>query len=185
MLRLRPYKACDAEAVVSWTDDETGFRKWSSDRFDSYPITAEYLNRHYDAMAFSDSFFAMTAFDEAGPVGHLIMRFPGENKNVVRFGFVIVDSRKRCMGYGKEMMRLAIRYAFDILRVEKITMGVFENNAPAYRCYRASGLRDVTAQEAEYYQIMGERWKCLELELLRSDLRLSPALNEKTGGMLP
>ena len=174
MLRLRPYKACDAAAIVSWIGDEIAFRKWCADRFPSYPITAEDLNRHYDSLADSDSFYETTAFDETGPVGHLILRFTDEAKTVLRFGFVIVDSRKRGKGYGKAMLRLAVRYAFDILKVEKITMGAFANNPPAYYCYKSVGFRDVTEGEPETYHIMGEDWPCLELELTRGEWNPSP-----------
>lgn len=169
MLRLRPYKACDAKAIVSWIGDETMFRKWCADRFESWPITAEDLNRHYEALADSDSFYEMTAFDETGAAGHLIMRFTDERKTILRFGFVIVDDQKRGMGYGKEMLQLAIRYAFDMLKAEKITLGVFENNEPACRCYLAAGFRDKTGTQAEYYHIRNEDWKCLELEMDRPE----------------
>lgn len=80
MLRLRPYKACDAQTIVSWIGDEISFRKWCADRFDSYPITAEDLNGHYDGFAYTDSYYPMTAFDENGVAGHLIMRFLDEQK---------------------------------------------------------------------------------------------------------
>ena len=40
----------------------------------------------------------MTAFDENGVVGHLIMRFIDEEKSILRFGFIIVDNKKRGMG---------------------------------------------------------------------------------------
>lgn len=168
MLRLRPYKACDAAAVVSWIGDERSFRKWSADRFDAYPITAEDLNRHYDAMAQSDSFYEMTAFDEGGPAGHLIMRFTDEEKAVLRFGFVIVDASRRGMGYGREMLKLAIQYAFDILKAEKITLGVFDCNPQAYRCYRAAGFRDAPAQKETTFHALGEDWKRIEMELTPS-----------------
>lgn len=29
MLRLRPYKNCDAKTIVTWCKDEISFRKWS------------------------------------------------------------------------------------------------------------------------------------------------------------
>ncbi len=116
----------------------------------------------------SDSFFPMTAFDESGIVGHLIMRFTDENKNELRFGFIIVDDKKRGMGYGKEMLQLSIEYAFRILKVQKITLGVFENNEQAYHCYKAVGFNDVQVKEYEYYHVMGEDWKCLELEMKKS-----------------
>ena len=169
MLRLRPYKACDAQTIISWIGDEVAFRKWCADRFESYPITAEDLNRHYDAMAYSDSFYEFTAFDETGAAGHLIMRFTDEEKKSLRFGFVIVDSQKRGRGYGREMLKLAIRYGFEILKAEKITLGVFENNHAAYQCYRAAGFREFSQGEPEIFHILNEEWKCLELEIIQSD----------------
>ena len=178
MLRLRPYQPRDAEAVVSWIGDEAAFRRWSADRFPAYPIGAEDLNRHYEAMAASDCFYAFTAFDEAGAAGHLIMRFVDEKKTVLRFGFVIVDPKKRGKGYGREMLGLAARYAFDCLKAEEITLGVFENNAPAYRCYRAAGFRDTPAKAPEWYHIGNEDWKCIEMALTR-DSRPSAALSMK------
>lgn len=167
MLRLRPYKACDAQTIVSWIKDELSFRKWCADRYEKYPITAEDMNAQYDSLADTDSFFQMTAFDESGVVGHLIMRFVDEEKKILRFGFVIVDDSKRGMGYGKEMLQLAIKYAFDILKVEKVTLGVFENNEAAYYCYKAAGFQDVELAEEEYFHILGEDWRCLELEIVK------------------
>lgn len=167
MLRLRPYKKGDAKYIVNWIKDEVSFRKWCADRYDKYPISAEDINRHYAAMDDSDSFFEMTAFDEDDVIGHLIMRFTDEAKNELRLGFVIVDDTKRGKGYGKEMLQLAIKYAFEILKVKKITLGVFENNEPAYHCYKSVGFKDVCVDKYEYYHIFGESWKCLELEMVR------------------
>lgn len=167
MLRLRPYKHCDAAAIVSWIGDELAFRKWSADRFDHYPITAEDLNAHYDAVKEADDFYEMTAFDESGAVGHLILRFVDAEKQVLRFGFVIVDPAKRGMGYGKEMLQLALRYAFEILKVEKVTLGVFDNNPAALHCYHAAGFREIPLPEPEYFTIGSEKWNCLELEITK------------------
>lgn len=61
------------------------------------------MNRQYEGLAETDNFYQMTAFDETGVVGHLIMRFLDGEKKVLRFGFVIVDDTKRGKGYGKEL----------------------------------------------------------------------------------
>jgi RimJ/RimL family protein N-acetyltransferase len=114
-----------------------------------------------------DNFYPMTAFDETGIVGHLILRFTDEEKKVLRFGFVIVDDSKRGMGYGKGMLRLALQFAFDIFKADKVTLGVLENNPGAYYCYKAAGFRDVTGEEPEYYILMGKKIKCLELEITK------------------
>lgn len=164
MLRLRPYKVCDAEVITGWLKDERAFRMWCADCYETYPISADDMNKHYEEMAQSDSFFEMTAFDETGIVGHLIMRFTDQAKKVLRFGFVIIDDTKRGKGYGKEMLQLALKYAFDILKVEKVTLGVFENNVAAYGCYRAVGFTEVPLENNAVYHILGEDWRCLEME---------------------
>lgn len=165
MLRLRPYKKCDAKRIVSWIKDEISFRKWCADRYNKYPINENDINSYYSTMEDLDTFFPMTAFDETGIVGHLIMRFIDENKKILRFGFIIVDDKKRGQGYGKEMLQLSIKYAFEILKIQKITLGVFDNNKSAYYCYKAIGFQDVKLVDNEYYHILNEDWKCLELEI--------------------
>ena len=164
MLRLRPYKECDAETIASWIKDEYAFRQWSADRYDHYPVTGADINAQYAAFADADWFYPMTAFDESGVVGHMIMRFTDPEKKTLRFGFVIVDVDKRGRGLGKEMLSLALKYAFDILKAEKVTLGVFEKNPAARYCYQAAGFREITAEPAEYYHVLGEDWKCLEME---------------------
>ena len=166
MLKLRPYKSCDAETIVSWIGDEVSFRKWCADRYDSYPITADDMNRHYNAFSDADWFYPMTVFDETGVVGHLIMRFTDEKHKVLRFGFIIIDDKKRGTGLGKQMLLLAVRYAFDFLKADRITLGVFENNESAYWCYRSAGFRKTENKPEEFYHVMGQDWKAIEMELL-------------------
>lgn len=167
MLRLRPYKKCDAEYIVKWIKDEVTFRKWCADKFEKYPITADDINKQYDDLAFSDDNFQMTAFDDTGVAGHFIMRFTDDEKKVIRFGFVIVDDTKRGMGYGKEMLLLGLQYAFNILKAEKVTLGVFENNESAYNCYKTVGFKEAALEKTKYYHLLNEEWKCLDLEISR------------------
>ncbi|MDO5294437.1 MAG: GNAT family protein [bacterium] len=168
MLRLRPYKKCDAKHIVSWIKDEETFRKWCADRYANYPITADDINNHYETCANLDDFYEMTAFDETNTVGHLIMRFTDPEKTVLRFGYVIINDDKRGMGYGKEMLTLSLQYAFDILKVKKVTLGVFENNKPAYYCYKSAGFHEILLDKPEYYHVLGEKWKCLEMEVIKN-----------------
>lgn len=170
MLKLRPYKPADAETIISWCRDETEFRKWTSDRYDSFPITADDMNKKYfenngDCIE-SDNFYPMTAFDENGIVGHLIMRYTDEKKKTLRLGFVITDSARRGMGYGKEMILLSVKYAFEIFKAEKVTLGAFENNKPALYCYKAAGFKEC---ESSFCELFGEKWRIIELALDKDD----------------
>ncbi len=65
------------------------------------------------------------------------------------------------------MLKLSLQYAFDILKVSKVTLGVFKNNEPAYFCYKSVGFKDVVLDKIEYYHILNEDWECLELEIVR------------------
>ena len=67
------------------------------------------------------------------------MRYTGGDSRQLRFGWVIVDDTLRGKGYGKQMLTLGLEYAFDILKVDRVTIGVFENNEPAYLCYKKAG----------------------------------------------
>lgn len=168
MLRLRPYKACDAYEITKWIKSEYAFRLWSADRYDKYPITPDDMNTYYEMYKGSGRIWGMTAFDESGIVGHLTMRFPKDDSlDEVRLGFVIIDDLKRGKGYGKEMLSLAVRYAFDFIKVNKISLGVFENNTAAISCYKSCGFKTVKRDITESYQCMGEVWNCIEMEIVR------------------
>ena len=93
------------------------------------------------------------------------MRRPSESFEKLRFGFVIVDPGKRGQGYGKNMLKLGLKYAKEIFAADKVSLGVFENNESAYYCYKAIGFEDVSQNEVEKYNVMGEEWNCLELEI--------------------
>ncbi len=166
MLQLRPFRASDADVIVTWAKDEVAFRKWVADRYEKFPIVPADMVAMYSAMD-ANRFFPMTAFDETGIVGHLILRYPNEARPEVRLGFIFVDDSKRGQGYGKKMIELAVEYGFKILSADILTLGVFENNESAYRCYRAVGFRDLEPEKVEDYQILGETWKCREMELRR------------------
>ena len=164
MLKLRPFKNCDAEIITGWIKDEYSFRQWSVDRYKKFPPRAKDMIKLYQTTDNNDSFFGFTAYDEKGVCGHFTVRFTDGEKKIARLGFIIVDDSRRGTGLGKELVTLGIRYCLEFLMAEKITLGVFENNTAAYRCYLSAGFKEVTLPETEYYRIGGESWKCIEME---------------------
>ena len=158
MLRLRPYHSSDAEQILSWSKDAKAFYKWTAGVLGEYPLSVEKFQEVTNLMAF-------TAIDDDEVVGFFTMRKPSESFDELRFGFVVVDSRKRGKGYGKGMLHLGLKYAKEIYGAKKVSLGVFENNQPAYYCYKAVGFKDIVWDEIETYHVLGEEWKCLELEI--------------------
>ena len=160
MLGLRPYKTDDADTILSWCKNERAFYQWSAGIMGKYPITRE-------EFGFVESLMAFTAFDENGIVGFFTLRNPGGKTDELRIGFVIIDPARRGCGTGKEMLLLGLRYAFDIYGAKKVSLGVFENNEPAYYCYKAVGFIDAVPDKTESYPVMGEEWRCKEMIIER------------------
>lgn len=159
---------CDAVAITSWIKNEYAFRQWCADRYDHYPLTPMDVNAYYHADENNDRVWGMTAFDETGVIGHLTMRFPNEDKKEIRLGFIIIDDTKRSQGYGKDMLKLAIRYAFDCIKVDIVSLGVFENNISARKCYESVGFKPVINDIPEQYRCLGELWTCIDMQVTRS-----------------
>lgn len=109
-----------------------------------------------------DNMHPLTAVDEGNIIGHILLRYPTDDRTLVRFGFVIVDDTKRGKGYGKQMLRLAIKYAQRELCARHITLGVFCENRSALECYKSVGFR-ITGEAS--YTIDGEEWKGYEMEM--------------------
>ena len=160
MIRLRPYKKEDADTIISWSQDERAFYQWSAGVMGDYPITQE-------EFGFVDSLIAFTAFDEDKTIGFFTLRNPGGNIDELRIGFVILNPELRGHGKGKEMLKLALKYAFEIYGAKRVSLGVFENNEPAYFCYKAAGFEDVAVDEIETYQVLNEEWRCKEMAVER------------------
>ena len=159
-MTLRPFTISDAPIILSWIKDITAFRKWSADRYPTYPPRPEDMVAQYAA----DNIFPFTAIDDKGKVvGHIMLRYPDPSKTVIRLGFVIVDDLLRGKGYGKQMLQLAIQKAKNEFRAKKISLGVFDNNLSAFHCYESVGFKVIGADR---YTIDGEEWTEKEMEIL-------------------
>jgi len=173
MLRLRPYKCCDAEKIAAWAKDKDVYNKWGGDHFGEFPLSGKTIDDKYRIdngdCTQPDNFYPWIAFDENGVVGHFIMRYIHDDNKILRFGWVIVDNTIRGKGYGKQMLRLGLKYAFEILGVEVVTIGVFQNNVPAYNCYKSLGFKEARMDDEIIKEIDGEQWKIIELEILKED----------------
>ncbi len=168
MLRLRPYKSCDAEKISEWVKDRDVFMKWGGLLFGEFPINAGIIDDKYrlqnGGCTESDNFYPWIAFDdENGVVGHFIMRYINGDNRILRFGWVVVDDKIRGKGYGTEMLRLGLKYAFEILNADVVTIGVYENNDRAHNCYKKLGFTDKEIVEKE-------PWNVIEMEIKKSGL---------------
>ena len=159
MMTLRPFNINDVPTILSWCKDKHAFRLWSADRYKEFPAQPEEMIEQYEG----ENMYPLTAVADDEIVGHILLRFPSEDKSVIRFGFVIVDDSKRGMGYGRRLLQLAIDHACNQMGVKTITLGVFADNPSALKCYQSVGFK-ITGEDS--YMIDGEKWKGYEMKYI-------------------
>ncbi len=167
MVGLRPYRQNDAKEIITWCKDEFSFYKWTAGIMGEYPVSYERLNEATSGRIANETYFPFAAFDENGVFGFFTLRKPGEDAGELSFGYVIIAPEYRGKGYGKKMMQLGIRFAFEIYGAKKLSLEVYEDNDDARRCYKAVGFVEKGIEEL---RIKDETWKWIEMELSASSV---------------
>ena len=166
MIRLRSYKDCDAIHLLKWMEDESTFVKWSANHFE-YPLTMEqcisYREKHDKE---TDSWLFSGLDMDGNVVGHIMFCKMNFVENSVHLGHVIVDSSNRGNGLGKELLKAALEYGFNILKVDRVTLAVFDNNSIASNCYRSIGFK-VYDSKPESFPYKEEMWGCDYMEAFK------------------
>ncbi len=180
MLRIRPYKPSDARYLLQWLTDETTVTFWKADRF-SWPLTEEQLEKYYRDFEADSNACAFTALDENGEIaGHFSLRRIDWKENRAHMGFIIVNPDARGKGYGRRMVHQALKYAFEVLGLCYITLGVYDCNEPAKRCYAAEGFEKINRPgfEPKTDSFHGDAWEYYYLEAKRDVFRERSVVGE-------
>lgn len=169
-MRLRPYiPSRDFDIIKNWITDRREHALWCADRF-SFPAERDdftyVLNVH--AEQFGDCPFVAT--DDSGkPVGFFCYSVNlGTNEGMLKF--VVVDPGVRGKGYGKEMLRLAVKYAFEITKADAVQLMVFAANPAAKKCYESIGFSE-RRTDTDVFAFGEEKWDRINMVLMRADLR--------------
>ena len=138
-MRIRPYLECkDFEAIKGWITDERTHAFWCAGHT-NFPLEKEDFSTLLKEIAemFGDAPFVATT-DEGEVVGFFCYGLNYE-KNEGMLKFVMVDGSKRGRGIGKEMIKLALKYAFEITKADTVQLNVFPENERAKKCYESIG----------------------------------------------
>ncbi|MCI8549445.1 MAG: GNAT family N-acetyltransferase [Lachnospiraceae bacterium] len=167
MIWLRPWKKEDFKELMEWFSDEETFYKWSAGKFE-WPLTESQLLDYYGQFEKDKSGWILAALDDEGRLaGHLLMRKADYGKRSIHFGFIVVSPRLRGKGAGRAMVSQALKYAGEILGMERVTLGVFENNPAARRCYEAAGFQ-AEGITPDVFRYQGKSWAVVDMA---ADLR--------------
>lgn len=92
-------------------------------------------------------------------------------------GIFMTSTEWRGQGYGTEAVRLLVDYGFEVVRLDKIHLGVYDFNEAGLRSYERVGFRyEGRLRQMFYYQ--GRCWDEWPMRILRAEWelhRLAPA----------
>ena len=160
---LRAYKSSDAPVIVSWITSEEEHYKWSATIYNKYPITGDDVDTNYSKQLEAGRFFPLMAIEDK-PVGHFFIKYPvPEDDTYARIGLVVVDPSSRGKHYGREMLRLGLEYAKNELHVSRVSLGVFDNNPNARRCYESLGFKEFG--DGHVCEMPVGTWHCTDMEI--------------------
>lgn len=156
-MRLRPYIASrDYEYLQKWVNDERTHALWCANMI-PYPMTYEKFQEVLEKDSYDWRGCAFVATEDNGKQCGFFVLAINELKDMGFLKFVIVDNELRGKGYGKEMITLILKYAFEIAGVSLIQLNVFDINESARRCYSSVGfMEDSIAEKAFIYK--DESW---------------------------
>ena len=155
-MRIRPYQNKDFDIISQWITDERSHALWCANLM---PNPLE--KNSFDALLqeaeerFGDSPFVATTND--GQVVGFFCFSVNLHTNEGMLKFVVIDNTMRNKEYGCEMLKLAIKYAFEIAKADAVHLNVFPENPGAKKCYEKVGFKERTLTE-NAFSFKDESW---------------------------
>jgi len=115
-------------------------------------------------------FFDICTLDNERPIGFIGLFNLLWNHGDAMVSIGIGDPENWGRGYGTDAMLLILRYAFQELNIQRVTLGVFDYNKRAIRSYEKAGFklegrvrqaiqRDGAREDVLYMGVLREEWE--------------------------
>ncbi|UOQ96191.1 GNAT family N-acetyltransferase [Hymenobacter sp. 5317J-9] len=178
MIVLEPFTANDFSQLIEWVDDERLMKEWSGSLF-SFPLSEAGLRWYVEGSNdFNDpDVFIYKAVETATgvTVGHISLGGISQRDRAGRITRVLVGkSTERRRGICQGMVKALLRIGFEDLKLHRISLGVYDFNTAAIKCYLKCGftqegvLRDVVRHGDDY-------WSLVEMGILEDEWRAAQA----------
>lgn len=147
---LRPIDDGDTECIVAWRNQERVRKNFIYQK----PFTKE---GHEEWMRTQVQTGRVVQFiicekDTGRPVGSVYFRDIDRENKKAEYGIFIGEADAAGRGIGTETARLAVSYARDVLKLHKLMLRVFADNAGAVKSYEKAGFVREAHLKDEFFQ---------------------------------
>jgi len=159
-----------SKAFSRWSQDSEFKRLINSEAVSvaSSMGTKKWLEKELDEQSDNQHWFSIrTLTDDVllGDIDLYIYNWPGRDAFV---GLGIGERDFWGKGYGTDLMKLILRYAFTEVNLNRVTLTVFEYNPRAIRAYEKVGFRH-EGRMRKLLKKEGKRWDMLYMGILREE----------------
>jgi RimJ/RimL family protein N-acetyltransferase len=171
MIRLEHFGRSDFEQLMAWIDTEELLMNWAGSLF-SFPLTQaslEWYIRDTNDPASSEA-MVYKAVDTAtgATVGHISLGSLSAKNRSGRITRVLVAPGHKGKGYCCQMVKALLKIGFEQLRLHRISLGVYDFNTAALKCYQKAGMIiEGTNRDCLLYE--GKWWSSVEMSMLEGE----------------
>jgi len=177
MIRLEYFERSDFAQLMEWLKDEETLMNWSGSLF-SFPLTEASLDWYLEdvnVMPSSDAFVYRAVDTVTGKtVGHISLGGVSKKNRSARISRVFVDINERGKGYCHQMLSAVLKIGFEDLKLHRISLGVYDFNTSAIRCYQKAGML-IEGTERDVLLFKGNWWSLLEMSILEQEWKAGTA----------
>ncbi len=175
MIRLEYFDREDFQQLIEWMNNEHLIMNWAGSLF-KYPLTEDSLDWYTEdtnKTGSSDAFIYKAISTASGKtVGHISLGSISDKNRSARISRVLVGNTERGKGVCTGMIKAILKIGFEDLKLHRISLGVYDFNTSAIRCYEKCGfvkeglMRDVLRYDDNTY------WSLFEMSILEDEWRL-------------
>jgi len=121
-----------------------------------------------------EAWFMIYALETGQPVGSAGLRDIDERHRTAEYAISIGEASARGQGYGTEVTRLMLDYAFIARGLHSVLLDVAAHNTGGIRAYANAGFREI-GRRREADVMGGKRWDIVYMQALASEFE-SPVL---------
>lgn len=170
MISLTPFQRSDFKRLIEWIPNSEALMQWTGMVF-QFPLTEDQLEKRLVyAEKNPESRKLWNAVHQNEVIGHIELNDIWDHDRKASLNRVLISPHQRGQGFGKEMVRCVLRYAFEDLNLHRVELGAWHFNTPAIRCYEACGFVQEGIQR-ECRRMGDEWWSTIKMAILEQEWR--------------
>ena len=140
-LYLRPAERADLPVFVGWFADAETTRNLAVRAPFSLAMEEKWFGQVVEGQGKSHYHFVICVLPDGRPIGTADLRNIDLENGRAEFGISIGEKDEWNKGYGTEALGAICDFGFGALRLERISLEVYQDNARAIRSYEKAGFR--------------------------------------------